>query len=81
MAPIVTWSIVGLAAALALIMIGLRNWGGWLVLTIATIVSLVYSAVSHQVVVVHILNILVLAISVFFTYRWATIATSDVEQS
>ena len=79
MAPIVTWSIVGLAAALALVMIGLRNWGGWLVLALAAIVSLVYSAVSHQVVVVHIFNILALAISVFFTYRWASSTTSEAE--
>ena len=79
MAPIVTWSIVGAAAAVALIMIGFRNWGGWLVLALAAIVSLVYSAVSHQVVVVHILNILTLAISVFFTYRWASSATSEAE--
>jgi len=79
MAPIVTWSIVGVAAALALIMIGLRNWGGWLVLAIAAVVSLVYSAVSHQVVVVHLLNILTLAISVFFTYRWASSTPSEAE--
>ena len=79
MAPIVTWSIVGAAAALALIMIGFRNWGGWLVLALATVVSLVYSAVSHQSVVVHILNIVMLAISVFFTYRWASSATSEAE--
>ncbi len=79
MAPIVTWSIVGGAAALALIMIGFRNWGGWLLLAIATVVSLVYAAVRNEVVVAHILNILVLAISVFFTYRWANSATSEAE--
>ena len=79
MAPIVTWSIVGAGAAVALIMIGFRNWGGWLLLTIATVVSLVYAAVSQQSVVVHILNILVLAISVFFSYRWASSATSEAE--
>jgi len=79
MAPIVTWSIVGAAAAVALIMIGFRNWGGWLLLALATVVSLVYAAVSQQSVVVHILNIVVLAISVFFTYRWASSATTEVE--
>jgi hypothetical protein len=79
MAPIVTWSIVGAAAAVALIMIGFRNWGGWLLLALATVVSLVYAAVSQQSVVVHILNIVVLAISVFFTYRWASSATSEAE--
>jgi hypothetical protein len=79
MAPIVTWSIVGAGAAVALIMIGFRNWGGWLLLTIATVVSLVYAAVSQQSVVVHILNILVLAISVFFSYRWASSVTSEAE--
>ena len=80
MAPIVTWSIVGAAAAVALIMIGFRNWGGWLLLALATVISLVYAAVSQQSVVVHILNIVVLAISVFFTYRWAGSATSDAEE-
>ena len=79
MAPIVTWSIVGAGAAVALIMIGFRNWGGWLLLTIATVVSLVYAAVSQQSVVVHILNILVLAISVIFAYRWGSSATSEAE--
>ena len=79
MAPIVTWSIVGVGATVALIMIGFRNWGGWLLLTIATVVSLVYAAVSQQSVVVHILNILVLAISVFFSYRWASSGTSEAD--
>jgi len=79
MAPIVTWSIVGAAAALALVIIGFRNWGGWLLLTLAAVVSLVYAAVSGQPVVVHILNIAVLAISVFFAYRWGSSPTSDPE--
>ena len=80
MGPIVTWSIVGAAAALALIMIGFRNWGGWFVLAIAAVVSLVYSAVRHESVVVHILNIVTLAVAVFFTYRWATTsATGEAE--
>jgi hypothetical protein len=79
MAPIVTWSIVGAAAAVALVMIGFRNWGGWLLLALATVVSLVYAAVSQQSVVVHVLNIVVLAVSVFFTYRWANSATGDVD--
>jgi len=79
MAPIVTWSIVGAAAALALIMIGFRNWGGWLLLALAAVVSLVYSAVSDQPVVVHILNIAALAISVFFAYRWGSSTTSEAE--
>ena len=77
MTPIVTWSILGAAAAVALVMIGFRNWGGWLVLTIAAVVSLVYGAVSQQPVVVQILNIVVVAISVFFAYRWASSATSE----
>ena len=79
MAPIVTWSIVGAAAALALVMIGFRSWGGWLLLALAAVVSLVYSAVSGQPVVVHLLNIAALAISVFFSYRWGSSATSDPE--
>jgi len=79
MAPIVTWSIVGAAGALALIMIGFRNWGGWLVLALAAVVSLVYAAVSHHSVVVHILNIAALAISVFFSYRWGSSTTSEAE--
>ncbi|HSU35712.1 MAG TPA: hypothetical protein VLJ88_08630 [Propionibacteriaceae bacterium] len=79
MAPIVTWSIVGAGAALALVMIGFRNWGGWLLLAIATVVSLVYAAVTQQSTVVHILNIVVLAISVFFSYRWGSSATSEAE--
>jgi hypothetical protein len=77
MAPIVTWSIVGAGAAVALLMIGFKNWGGWLVLALAAVVSLVYGAVSQQSVVVHILNIVVLAISVFFSYRWGSSATSE----
>ena len=77
MAPIVTWSIVGAAAAVALIMIGFRNWGGWLLLVLAAVVSLVYGAVSQQPVVVHILNIVGLAISVFFAYRWGSSTTSE----
>jgi hypothetical protein len=39
----------------------------------------VYSAVSGQPVVVHILNIAVLAISVFFAYRWGSSTTSEAE--
>lgn len=79
MAPILTWSIVGAAAALALVLIGIRNWGGWFLLALAAVVSLVYSAVSGQPVVVHILNIAVLAISVFFAYRWGSSTTGDAE--
>ncbi len=64
---------------MALIMIGLRNWGGWLVFAIDNVAWMVYSAVNRESVVVHIFNILLLAITVYFAYRWGKTATSEAE--
>ena len=77
MTPMVAWSILSAGAAAALIMIGLRNWGGWLLLAIDNAGWLVYSAVNHQSVVIDIFNIVMLFIAVYFAYRWGKAATGD----
>ena len=77
MTPIVAWSILSAGAAVALIMIGLRNWGGWLLFAIDNAGWLIYSAVNHQSVVIQIFNLLMLFITVFFAYRWGKIAASE----
>jgi hypothetical protein len=79
MTPLVAWSIFGAGVALALIMIGFRNWGGWLVFAFVSVAWMVYSAVRHESVVVHIFNILLIAITVYFAYRWGKIAISEEE--
>ena len=80
MTPLVVWSILSAGGALALIMIGFRNWGGWLLFAIDSVVWLVYSAVRHESVVVLIFNLLMIAIAVYFTYRWGKIAINEEEQ-
>ena len=78
MTPVVTWSIIsGAGVVLALLMIGFRNWGGWVVFAFTNVAWLVYSAINNASVVVHIFNILMIAITVYFAYRWAKIATSE----
>ena len=80
MTPLVAWSILsGAGVALALIMIGLRNWGGWLVFAFANVAWMVYSAIHHASVVVHIFNILMIAITVYFAYRWGKTTISEEE--
>ena len=80
MTPLVAWSILsGAGVALALIMIGFRNWGGWLVFAFANVAWMVYSAVQNASVVVHIFNILMIAITVYFAYRWGKTTISEEE--
>jgi hypothetical protein len=79
MTSMVAWSVLSAGIAVALIMIGLRNWGGWLVFAIDNVAWMVYSAVNRESVVVHIFNILLLAITVYFAYRWGKTATSEAE--
>jgi multisubunit Na+/H+ antiporter MnhC subunit len=80
MTPLVAWSILSAGVALALIMIGYRNWGGWLVFAFDSVGWLVYSAVRHESVVVLIFNLLMTAITVYFAYRWGKIAISEEER-
>jgi hypothetical protein len=80
MTPLVVWSILSAGAALALIMIGLRNWGGWLLFAFDSVAWLVYSAVRHELVVVLIFHVLMIAITVYFAYRWGKIAIGEEEQ-
>jgi hypothetical protein len=77
MTPVVAWSILSAGAAVALIMIGLRNWGGWLLFAIDNVAWMVYSAVNHESVVRHIFNILMLFITVYFAYRWGKTAAGE----
>jgi hypothetical protein len=78
MTPVVAWSVLsGAGVLLALIMIGFRNWGGWLVFAVVNIAWMVYSAMHHASVVIHIFNLLMIAITVYFAYRWAKNAVSD----
>jgi hypothetical protein len=79
MTPLVVWSILSAGAALALIMIGFRNWGGWLLFAFDSVAWLIYSAVRHESVVVLIFNVLMVAITVYFAYRWGKIAMSEEE--
>jgi len=79
MTSIVAWSILSAGIAVALIMIGLRNWGGWLLFAIVNVAWMVYSAVNHEAVVVHIFNIVMLVVTVYFAYRWGKTATSEAE--
>ena len=77
--PLLAWSIFGAGVALALIMIGFRNWGGWLVFAIGSVAWMVYSAVNQEPVVVHIFNLLMIAITVFFAYRWGKTTIGEEE--
>jgi hypothetical protein len=80
MTPLVAWSILsGAGVVLALIMIGLRNWGGWLVFAFTNVAWMVYSAVRNESIVVHIFNLLMIAITVYFAYRWGKTAVSEEE--
>jgi hypothetical protein len=80
MTPLVTWSILsGAGVVVALIMIGFRNWGGWLVFAIESAAWMVYSAVRQESVIVHIFNLLMIAITVYFAYRWGKTAVSEEE--
>ena len=80
MTPFVAWSILsGAGVALALIMIGFRNWGGWLVFAFVNVAWMVYSAIHNESVVVHIFNLLMIAITVYFAYRWGKTAISEEE--
>ena len=79
MTSMIASSILSTGIGVALIMIGLRNWGGWLVFAIDNVAWMVYSAVNRESVVVHIFNILLLAITVYFAYRWGKTATSEAE--
>ena len=82
MTPFVAWSIFsGAAVVVALIMIGYRNWGGWLVFAFNNVAWMVYSAIENASVVVHIFNLLMIAITVYFAYRWGRTATSEEEQA
>jgi hypothetical protein len=80
MTPLVAWSILSAGAALALIMIGFRNWGGWLLFAFDSGGWLIYSAVRHESVVVLIFNVLLIAITVYFAYRWGKMAISEEER-
>jgi hypothetical protein len=78
MTPLVAWSIIsGAGVAVALIMIGSRNWGGWLVFAFVNVAWMVYSAITNESVVVHIFNLLMIAITVYFAYRWGKTAISE----
>jgi len=79
MTSIVAWSVLSAGIAVALIMIGLRNWGGWLLFAIVNVAWMVYSAVNHEPVVVHVFNIAMLVVTVYFAYRWGKTATSEAE--
>jgi hypothetical protein len=81
MTPLAAWSILsGAGIVLALIMIGFRNWGGWLVFAFDSIAWMVYSAAHHASVVVHIFNIGMIAIAVYFAYRWGRTAIAEEGQ-
>lgn len=62
---------------MALIMIGFRNWGGWLVFAIESAAWMVYSAVQNASILVHIFNLLMIAVTVYFAYRWGKSAISE----
>ena len=81
MTALVAWSILTAGIAIGLLMIGLRNWGGWLLLAVDSVAWTVYSAVRHESVVVHILHLVMIAISVYFAYRWgkATMSAEELE--
>jgi hypothetical protein len=79
MTPLVGWTILGVGIAIALVMIGMRNWGGWVVLVIDSVAWTVYSAVHHESVAVHIFNLIMIAITVYFAYRWGRIAINEEE--
>ena len=81
MTSLVAWTIFSAGVALALIMIGFRNWGGWVVFAFTGVAWLVYSAVENASVVVHIINILMIAIAVYFAYRWGKTAASEEEEA
>jgi hypothetical protein len=81
MTPLVAWSVFSAGVALALIMIGFKNWGGWLVFAFTSVAWMVYSAVNQESVVVHIFNILMIAIGVYFAYRWGKAAISEEEST
>jgi hypothetical protein len=81
MTPLVTWSILtGAGVLVALIMIGFRNWGGWLVFAIESAAWMVYSAVQNASILVHIFNLLMIAITVYFAYRWGKSAISEEQE-
>jgi hypothetical protein len=40
---------------------------------------LVYSAIQNESIVVHIFNLLMIAITVYFAYRWGKTAISEEE--
>jgi hypothetical protein len=81
MTPLAAWSILsGAGVILALIMIGFRNWGGWLVFAFDNVAWMVYSAIHNASIVVHIFNLLMIAITVYFAYRWGRTATSEEDR-
>jgi hypothetical protein len=80
MTPLVVWSILSAFGVLALIMIGFKNWGGWLLFAFDSGGWLIYTAVRHEPVVVLIFNILLVAVTVYFAYRWGKMTISEEER-
>ena len=64
------WTLVSLLFTIALVIIGLKRWEGWLVAAIANVGWIFYSVVGGVRVLELIVAIIGLAVSVIFWLRW-----------
>ena len=65
-----SWVVLSFMFTVALIIIGLRRWEGWMVASITNIGWLVHTMVNGNGILEAIVNVISLVITVIFWVRW-----------
>jgi hypothetical protein len=64
------WSVLSVIFIIALVIIGLRRWEGWMFASIINVGWIIYSVVDGVRVVELVIHSLALVVSVIFWLRW-----------
>ena len=64
------WSVLSVIFIIALVIIGMRRWEGWMFASIINVGWIIYSVVDGLRVVELVIHALALVVSVIFWLRW-----------
>ena len=64
------WSVLSVIFIIALVIIGMRRWEGWMFASIINVGWIIYSVVDGVRVVELVIHALALVVSVIFWLRW-----------
>ena len=65
-----TWSVLSIFIIIALVIIGMRRWEGWMFASIINVGWIIYSLVDGVRVVELVIHALALVVTVIFWLRW-----------